>query len=86
MHTKPFANSLRFHRTNAGLRQTDVARLLGLDCADRLSRWENGLAVPSIVNLFKLATVYKVEPRELYGELYQSITNEQLRAFNNSQN
>ena len=42
----------------------------GLDCADRISRWENGTAMPSVVNLFKLAAIYEVMPHELYPELY----------------
>lgn len=71
MFNKPFQNSLRDHRTKAGLLQRDVAKLLGMDCADRLSRWENGQAVPSIVNLFKLAVLFKVEPHLLYPELYR---------------
>ncbi len=71
MFNKPFPNSLREQRTKAGLLQRDVAKLLGLDCADRLSRWENGQAVPSIVNLFKLASIYKIEPHLLYPELYK---------------
>jgi len=63
-------NSLRSRRKKAGLLQADVARSLGLDCADRISHWENGTAMPSIVNLFKLAAIYKVMPHELYPELY----------------
>ncbi len=70
MFNKPFQNSLREHRAKSGLFQRDVAKLLGLDCADRLSRWENGQAVPSIMNLFKLAALYKAEPHELYNEFY----------------
>jgi len=67
------SNQLRFHRTKAGLFQKDVARTLGLDCADRISRWESGLAMPSIVNLFRLAAIYKVMPHELYPELYEIV-------------
>ena len=45
---------------------------LGLDCADRISRWENGLNMPSVANLFKLAGIYKVTPQELYPELMET--------------
>jgi DNA-binding transcriptional regulator YiaG len=75
MQTKPFSNNLRTFRNKAGLRQIDVARLLNLDCADRLSRWENGSAMPNILNLFKLSALYKTAPQELYLELYRSIEN-----------
>jgi transcriptional regulator with XRE-family HTH domain len=70
MNNKPFSNSLREHRLKAGLLQRDVASLLGLDCADRLSRWENGTAMPNVLNLFRLAGVYKVLPHDLYPKLY----------------
>ena len=70
--TNAFKNTLREHRTRIGLRQIDVAQKLGLDCADRLSRWENGLAIPNIVNLFKLSVLYKVPPQELYVDLFRS--------------
>lgn len=71
MFNKPFSNTLRDHRQKAGLLQRDVALRLGLDCTDRLSRWENGLAVPSILNLFRLAAIYNVEPQVLYPELHR---------------
>jgi len=77
MYTKPYADNLRAHHTQAGLRQIDVARLLQLDCSDRLSRWENGLAMPNLVNLFKLAVLYNVKPQELYQELYR-VSGDQL--------
>ena len=63
-------NNLRERRKAAGLLQKDAAQALGLDCADRISHWENGTAMPSVVNLFKLAAVYGVAPHELYPELY----------------
>ena len=76
MFTKPFPNSFRECRQRAGLLQRDVASSLGLDCTDRLSRWENGRAVPSIINLFKLAALYKVEPHALYPTLYKIVKQE----------
>jgi transcriptional regulator with XRE-family HTH domain len=69
MTNKPISNNLRMYREQAGLTQKDVAGSLGLDCTDRISRWENGVAMPSVVNLFKLAAIYKVMPHELYPEL-----------------
>jgi transcriptional regulator with XRE-family HTH domain len=85
MHTKPFSNNLRDFRTKAGLRQIDVARLLELDCADRLSRWENGSAMPNIVNLFKLSVLYKAPPQELYLGLYGYIQSKANPADQNHQ-
>lgn len=73
MQNKRFQNTLREHRVRIGLRQIDVAQKLGLDCADRLSRWENGLAIPNIVNLFRLSTLYKIAPEQLYPDLYEAV-------------
>ena len=75
MQPKSFPNTLREHRLRAGLLQRNVASALGLDCTDRLSRWENGNALPSIANLFKLSVIYKCPPQELYAGLYQSLRN-----------
>ena len=60
-------------RKNAHLRQMDVARMLGHTSADRISHWEKGRSVPSLVNLFKLSIIYRTSPEDLYGELYDSI-------------
>ena len=74
MNTKQkYPNSLRRYRLQAGLRQVDVARQIGLDFADRLSRWENGLAMPNVANLFRLASIYKVSPQDLYQDLRHNI-------------
>ena len=70
---KTYPNTLRQYRLKAGLRQMDVAKMLEADCMDRISRWENGLSVPSIVKLFSLAVIYKVSPQELFPELWQQI-------------
>jgi transcriptional regulator with XRE-family HTH domain len=86
MPTQALPNNLREFRKRAGLRQIDVARLLHLDCADRLSRWENGSAMPNIVNLFRLARLYQVHPHEIYRELFQSVENESSKLALNKAN
>ena len=49
--------------------QIEVAQLLGHLNSDRMSDWEKGYGMPSVANLFKLATVYGVPPEELYREI-----------------
>lgn len=63
-------NRLRKHRKIAGLRQQDVAKLLGHKSTCRISRWEKGLSMPSAFNLLKLSILYGVLPQELYFETY----------------
>jgi transcriptional regulator with XRE-family HTH domain len=72
MTTKqPIPNSLRSYRKQAGLRQVDVAAKLGFTSYERISHWENGLAFPSVTNLFRIAALYHVPPHELYAEIWK---------------
>lgn len=59
-------NNLKEYRLKAGLTQKQVAKLLSMQCEDRLSHWENGQAMPSVKNLFRLCEVYKASPNEIY--------------------
>jgi transcriptional regulator with XRE-family HTH domain len=70
-----YPNSLRKHRKSAGLRQHEVARALGLNTCERLSKWENGHSIPALWSLFRLDMLYHVPPQELYDEMYRSIAN-----------
>jgi transcriptional regulator with XRE-family HTH domain len=69
-------NNLRDIRVSLGLKQTDVAAMLGHASADRISHWEKGAAFPGMVNLFKLSLIYRVPPEQLYADLYKSLTDE----------
>lgn len=80
MLTKPFTNNLKAHRKKVGLIQTEVASRLQLDCVNRISRWEKGSSVPSVINLFKLAALYGVPPHELYLEIYRSVQQDVTRS------
>ena len=62
----PIHNTLREHRTKAGLRQLDVACKLGFNNTDRISRWGKGVAFPSVRNLLKIADIFGVHAEELY--------------------
>lgn len=73
MNQDTITNNLKSFRKKLGLRQVDVATMLGHASSDRISHWEKGLSVPGLVNLFKLAVIYKTSPQELYGDLHASI-------------
>jgi transcriptional regulator with XRE-family HTH domain len=72
-HKQPIPNSLRLYRKQAGLRQTDVAARLGFTSYDRISHWENGIAFPSVTNLFRLSALYNAAPHELYADFFKTI-------------
>jgi len=52
-------NRLRKYRKARGLTQRDVARILRLADASSLSRWEHGVCLPSVMNMFRLAALYR---------------------------
>lgn len=50
--------------------------MLGLIDTSPLSRWEKGIALPNLVQIFRLAQIYKTMPSEMYIELWRNISNE----------
>ena len=73
-------NCLRRHRKARSLSQRDVARFLGLKSASGISRWERGVCLPSTMNVFKLAAVYRVMADALYINLLRPIREEIRKA------
>lgn len=59
-------NNIKEYRLRKGLTLIQAAKLIKLDCADRLSKWEHGHKYPSVPNLFRLCAVYEALPEELY--------------------
>jgi len=55
------------------MKQSDVAVSLGFASTDRISRWEQGQTFPHVINLFKLAHLYRVSPQDLYPEVYEEM-------------
>lgn len=73
---KHIPNRLFKYRKLAGYSQKDAAHLIGLASATRLSRWERGLAYPSVPNLLKLCVLYSTLPTALYYDLYANYRDE----------
>lgn len=69
-------NSLKQARNNANLTQQEVADKLGFCSTNRISHWELGKAIPSIINLFRLSAIYDVCPCDLYGEVWDRVKEE----------
>lgn len=67
--TTHIPNTIRVHRKRKGLRQQDIANYLGHRFTDRISLWEQGKAMPSVMNLFKLSSLLEVLPHELYEKV-----------------
>ena len=67
LHKRDVPNNLKKLRLQCGLTQKEVAKAIGLQCENRLSRWENGIAMPSVKNLFRLCEIYKTAPNEIFS-------------------
>jgi transcriptional regulator with XRE-family HTH domain len=66
---KRIPNCLRKYRRARGLNQKEVAKSLGLKSASIISRWEKGICLPSTINLFKLAALYRTLVDALFIDL-----------------
>ncbi len=69
-------NNLKKYRRELNLTQTEVVRLLNFNSTDRISKWEKGSAIPSLINLYKLSIILKRFPHELYTDLITQLTRE----------
>ena len=67
---------LRKYRRSMGLKQQDVAKLLGIKSSSRISRWEKGEGIPNLVNAVKLAILYRSMVDSLFVDLYRSLREE----------
>lgn len=69
-------NLLRKYRKVRGLKEKDVARMLNLKSASRISRWEKGICLPSLANAFRLAALYRVMVDALFTDMSDSLKEE----------
>jgi transcriptional regulator with XRE-family HTH domain len=70
---KRIPNSLRKYRKAAGLKQTEVAKLLGLKSTSAICRWEKGVCLPKPLSMFKLAIFYRTMVDTLFNDLRRSL-------------
>ena len=66
-------NQLRKYRKARGLKQRDAARILGFADANSLARWEKGVCLPSVMNMFRLAALYRTLVDALYIDALRTI-------------
>jgi transcriptional regulator with XRE-family HTH domain len=73
---KNIPNCLRKYRKERGLKQKEVAEILGLKSISMISRWEKGICLPETLNLFKLAIIYRTMVDALFIDLMKSLKDE----------
>jgi transcriptional regulator with XRE-family HTH domain len=62
-------NKLKEYRIKAGLTQMNVTTKLNLqNSQNRISRWEAGIAIPSLQNLKRLSRLYKTKIENLFPD------------------
>ncbi|MBA4850474.1 helix-turn-helix transcriptional regulator [Emticicia sp. BO119] len=64
-----YPNRLKEIRNSLGLTLQQVADRMDKKCIDRLSEWERGINMPSVLNLITLLKIYEVSIEEIYPEL-----------------
>jgi len=70
---KGIPNCLRKYRRARGLKQNEVAKILGLRSASMISRWEKGVCLPCTLNLFKLSALYRTMADALFIDLLRVV-------------
>jgi len=73
---KRVPNSLRKYRKMRGLKQKEVAEILGLKSTSMISRWERGFVLPKPMNIFKLSALYRTMADALFIDLLRSVKND----------
>lgn len=72
------SNCLRKYRKTRGLKQKDVAGILGLKSTSLISRWERGVCLPSLINLLRLSILYRTLVDGLFIDLKRLLQKELL--------
>lgn len=67
--TSIIGNRIWKHRTLYGLKQEDLAFLIGQKNGSQISRYEKGQMIPKLAQLMKLCYALGVELESLYPEL-----------------
>ena len=73
MEISRFPNKLRSFRRTNGYSRKKVAKVLGYADTSVLSRWERGVALPGLLQTFKLARIYHTSPQILFNDLWNDL-------------
>jgi len=71
---KSLPNCLRRYRKARGLKQREVAEILGLKSDSIISRSERGVRLLSSLNVFKLALMYRTMADALFIDLRRELS------------
>jgi transcriptional regulator with XRE-family HTH domain len=69
-------NRLRKYRRARGITVGQAARIIGLANHSSLSRWEQGVRLPNVMNMFRLSALYRTLVDALYIDTLRTIREE----------
>ena len=72
-------NYLRMYRKRAGLSHRDVAVLLGVQSAAKISRYERFRREPTLQTAFAFSVIFAEPPTELFAGVYEDTRHRVLR-------
>jgi len=73
MEIGQFPNKLKSFRRINGFSRKKVARIIGHSDTSTLSRWERGIVLPGILQVFQLSRMYHTLPHDLFDELWNDL-------------
>lgn len=81
LENKKYPNRLREIRFKHGYSYKRVARFLGVNNQNVITRWEEGASLPSLEHFLKILYLYDATPNELYEEYYQTLREQMNTLF-----
>lgn len=72
-------NCLRKYRRARGLKQKEVAEILGLKSTSMISRWEQGACLPNTLNVLKLSLLYRTLVNAFFIDLMRLLKDELIK-------
>jgi transcriptional regulator with XRE-family HTH domain len=68
-----YPNKLKHFRHSKSYSRKKVARMVGLADPSQLSKWERGVVLPNLMQVFLLAQIYQTHPHELFDDLWKQV-------------
>ncbi len=75
---KPYANQLKRIRKRVGFTQKELAKLIGQKTTAHISRYENGLKLPSLITALKICSATGSLVDVVFEDLHEQINKEVL--------
>ena len=72
MNAKPLSNYLKTYRKRADLTQHELAFLLGVQSASKISRYENMKRLPTLPTVFAYEVIFGVPASQLFAGIYEN--------------